>query len=712
MAEAVGNIVILYGDVVAETAEGERVLSQGDPVFRGETISTGEDSAVEVRFADDTTLTQTENSRISIDTYVYDPDTGAGDVLLKMTEGTFRTVTGKIVDQNPDKFKLQSPLATIGIRGTTEGSFVSGPNNPVPPDAAPETHGLLNFDGKPLVVQGVAGGPPAVFTQNGQAAGIGGGGVMAGQGFFSPSQMALFDSMSSEAMGQGPPDFTAQPGAAFGAPPLPDPPEPPDQGDGQGDDGDDLPQGDDGPQPEAGPDQGPGEEGQDEGAGDDTGDGSPVDGAPGGEGELPEGAPVDGPDPEGGESPTGGVFGAGTGVFGQGGQSLGGLFGPEGAGVPGEGGTGGLGLGDTGGFGETIGAGAAGVAGAPVGGASLPGVPGGSPTNTGGDDTGDDVIIDEEENQEDEPTQAASDGDDTTQDSGGGEDTTRVDLHFGVFYDGEDLDASGLDIPGSTGDRVYVNLAANTIDYEGTPLPSPNQESIPDSIADVRGSSGNDSLWGDDLDNDFDGAGGDDHIYGNDGSDHLYGDTGSDEIYGHAGIDYIAGGDGDDFLYGGIEGDSISGGLGDDHIEGQDGNDSLYGGDGADELYGNAGIDHLYGGAGNDEFKMDTAPDVSNYEYIGDFNTTDDSLWVDKTAFSFTNTATGTLDASRFVSDTAANIGTTNTTQADSFYFVNDSGSQALYYDADGDFSAGAKLVAYFSADVDGTFSEADISIY
>ena len=41
-----------------------------------------------------------------------------------MTKGVFRTVTGEIAEKNPDHFKLKSPLATIGIRGTTVASEI------------------------------------------------------------------------------------------------------------------------------------------------------------------------------------------------------------------------------------------------------------------------------------------------------------------------------------------------------------------------------------------------------------------------------------------------------------------------------------------------------------------------------------------------------------------------------------------------------------
>ncbi|WP_269769733.1 cadherin domain-containing protein [Flavisphingomonas formosensis] len=56
--------------------------------------------------------------------------------------------------------------------------------------------------------------------------------------------------------------------------------------------------------------------------------------------------------------------------------------------------------------------------------------------------------------------------------------------------------------------------------------------------------------------------------------------------------------------------DTISGLAGDDTLNGNDGNDTLYGGDGNDVLNGGAGIDTMVGGAGNDTYYVDSASDV------------------------------------------------------------------------------------------------------
>lgn len=147
----IGKIIAVNGEAYAESSAGLRPLEAGSPVFEGEELVTSSGSNLEVRFADDTLLSQGSDSRISLDDYAFDPsgDT-ASDYFVKITEGTFRMVTGKIAEQNPERFQVGSPLATIGIRGTTTIHEVRPGQG--------EKHGVEEIhSGKALIVQSVDG---------------------------------------------------------------------------------------------------------------------------------------------------------------------------------------------------------------------------------------------------------------------------------------------------------------------------------------------------------------------------------------------------------------------------------------------------------------------------------------------------------------------------------------------------------------------------
>ncbi len=113
---------------------------------------------------------------------------------------------------------------------------------------------------------------------------------------------------------------------------------------------------------------------------------------------------------------------------------------------------------------------------------------------------------------------------------------------------------------------------------------------------------GDDTLYGDEYDNNIDGLGGNDVLYGYAGNDTLDGGDGADTLDGGAGNDTLNGGAGNDTLYGDIGNDTLNGGDGNDTLDGYTGDDTLYGGTGDDNLHGGDGYgnDILEGGPGND----------------------------------------------------------------------------------------------------------------
>lgn len=201
MAEPIGSITILHGTAQAEGPDGIRELTAGDPVYNGETVSTGVKAAVEITFTDGALLSQGPNSQVHLDDYVFDPDSDAGEITIGLLEGTFRSVTGQIVDMNPEGFKIETPMSTIGIRGTTTGHAIA--------KGGQEAHTVLDFVDKPVVFQSLAGGPPRIISQDGM-------GLTSSPSGLSPvfrappSQIAAFEQLSPQSLQQGVPTFNPQ----------------------------------------------------------------------------------------------------------------------------------------------------------------------------------------------------------------------------------------------------------------------------------------------------------------------------------------------------------------------------------------------------------------------------------------------------------------------------------------------------------------------
>ena len=76
-------------------------------------------SKVSITFQDNSTVKITEQSKLVIDSFVYDPAKGdAGKVGLKMALGTAKFASGQIAKANPQSVSIETPTATVGVRGT------------------------------------------------------------------------------------------------------------------------------------------------------------------------------------------------------------------------------------------------------------------------------------------------------------------------------------------------------------------------------------------------------------------------------------------------------------------------------------------------------------------------------------------------------------------------------------------------------------------
>lgn len=72
-----------------------------------------------ITFKDDTKVKVTENSRLLIDDFVFDPKASdAGKLALKVGMGTVRYASGQIAKNNPQQVNIKTPTAAVAVRGT------------------------------------------------------------------------------------------------------------------------------------------------------------------------------------------------------------------------------------------------------------------------------------------------------------------------------------------------------------------------------------------------------------------------------------------------------------------------------------------------------------------------------------------------------------------------------------------------------------------
>jgi hypothetical protein len=100
-------------------------LTVGAAVMHKERIHTSPSGSAQLLFLDKSTLSVAPNTNLVIDEFVYNPASGNGHMLAKLSQGTFQYVGGQL--SHAGATTITTPFATIGIRGGT-ATIEHGPN--------------------------------------------------------------------------------------------------------------------------------------------------------------------------------------------------------------------------------------------------------------------------------------------------------------------------------------------------------------------------------------------------------------------------------------------------------------------------------------------------------------------------------------------------------------------------------------------------------
>lgn len=119
-ADVAGFVIAARGKVTATNAAGsERVLTRRAKFYSNEVIKTGEKSIAQLRFKDRALMRLKPKSELNISEYHFG---GAEDPknrsIMKLVSGGFRTISGSIGKANKSAYRVNTPAASIGIRGT------------------------------------------------------------------------------------------------------------------------------------------------------------------------------------------------------------------------------------------------------------------------------------------------------------------------------------------------------------------------------------------------------------------------------------------------------------------------------------------------------------------------------------------------------------------------------------------------------------------
>jgi hypothetical protein len=138
-AQDAGLVSFAVGDVSAER-QPPVALAKGDAIRNSDAVVTGSASRAQLLMSDGARIAIRPDSRIVIDEYVYAAATSgtaavsssADSSVISLVKGGFRSITGAIGKENPQKYEVRTAVGVLGIRGTNFAVLLCGSCNSAP----------------------------------------------------------------------------------------------------------------------------------------------------------------------------------------------------------------------------------------------------------------------------------------------------------------------------------------------------------------------------------------------------------------------------------------------------------------------------------------------------------------------------------------------------------------------------------------------------
>jgi len=117
-AEIAGVVHSCQGAATVTRGETSLPVKPGTKLFVNDVLSTGPDGSVGVVFRDDSTLSLGPDSRLVLREFLFSPAEQKLGLTARLTQGTMAYLSGLLGKLAPERVRFETPVATIGIRGT------------------------------------------------------------------------------------------------------------------------------------------------------------------------------------------------------------------------------------------------------------------------------------------------------------------------------------------------------------------------------------------------------------------------------------------------------------------------------------------------------------------------------------------------------------------------------------------------------------------
>jgi hypothetical protein len=123
---AVASIKTVQGDARVIRGTESAALKAGDRVYRNDRLKTGPGGSLALVFKDDTLVSIGPVSEVVVKEFLFSPAKGKLSFVAKLLKGSAAYVSGIIGKLSPESVRFETPVATIGVRGTTFAVRIEG----------------------------------------------------------------------------------------------------------------------------------------------------------------------------------------------------------------------------------------------------------------------------------------------------------------------------------------------------------------------------------------------------------------------------------------------------------------------------------------------------------------------------------------------------------------------------------------------------------
>jgi len=125
-AAPAGRFIAVVGDVeVIDQAGGRRTVRTGEALESGDTVVTSPGGFAQLRLADGGRISVRSDTRFTLDDFSFKGEADRlGRMFISLVKGSLRSLTGLIGRRNQAGYRIKTPHATIGVRGTDHETFV------------------------------------------------------------------------------------------------------------------------------------------------------------------------------------------------------------------------------------------------------------------------------------------------------------------------------------------------------------------------------------------------------------------------------------------------------------------------------------------------------------------------------------------------------------------------------------------------------------